>query len=398
MTRLQSEVAQTGTHTGTAPATSGRGRTQRKRELSLFVMLIPLACSGACLLGNEVESPGSGAQPTLPALEQRLASAFAALEKARMPVIVALSHRGGEPVVREFGSAQADGLAPESTLVDLNSITKTVTGVVVAQLVSQGKLSFDDTLGDLFVGVPADKANITVHQLLTHTGGFDESVGDDAEPLEREPFVQRALATELLVEPGSAYRYSNVGYGLLAAASELRSGRSYEDYLRHDLLAGPALEPIGYAAAYDDKRSLRSAAGLTIRDASWGGHPPYWNLIGNGGLVTTPVGLLRFVQALSAGRLLAPELLARVRTPHVLEDEEGTSAYGYGTVVQDVPGLGRVYWHDGGNDHFSAQWAEYVDHGDIIVTAAADSKRGDAFAAMAVLVQHLYGVRARSTD
>jgi hypothetical protein len=41
---------------------------------------------------------------------------------------------------------------------------------------------------------------------------------------------------------------------------------------------------------------------------------------------------------------------------HIPETASGSSHYGYGLVVQDHTKLGRIYWHDGGNDIFSAIW------------------------------------------
>jgi len=177
----------------------------------------------------------------------------------------------------------------------------------------------------------------------------------------------------------------------VAAIIEARSGASYEDFLRRDLLAGTDLQDTGYASVYDDRRSTRTARGQTIWNASWGGHEPGWNLVGNGGLISTVVDMIRFRQAVIAGRLISHEMVALVHAAHVKE-AEADSFYGYGVVVQDVPGVGRVYWHDGGNDVFSAQWADYADQGDLVFTAGADSRQGDAFEAMAVIAAHLYGL------
>jgi CubicO group peptidase (beta-lactamase class C family) len=262
---------------------------------------------------------------------------------------------------------------------------------MVAKLVEQGRLRFEDTLGQLLPDVPSDKTSITLHQLLTHTAGFPEASGDDDEALTREAFLARALAMELRLKPGARYAYSNVGYGVLAAVAEIVSERSYEQLLRENVLRGPEFPDTGYQSVYEDARSMRSPRGETIREASWGGHDPGWNLIGNGGLVSSLPDMIHFRQALTAGEILSQASLDLLHTKHVAEDRRGRSHYGYGLVVQDVEGLGRVYWHDGGNDVFSAQWAEYVDQGDLIFTAGADSRAGDAFEAMQVLADALYG-------
>lgn len=345
--------------------------------------LIALVLSGMPLAARGRATPE-------PERAQRIEAALRELEARRMPVIVAIAHAGGPPLVRAFGAAASGNVPATLRLVDVNSITKTVTAVMAAKLVERGQLRFDATLGQIFADVPADKAGITLHHLLTHTAGLPESVGEDAECLDKRAFLERVWQAPR-GSPMGAYHYSNAGYGLVAAIVEARAGKSYEAFLREDVISDLGMDSTGYGAVYDDARSLRTARGGTIVRASWGGHAPGWNLIGNGGLVSTVSDMIRFRHAMNAGRVLGRNLLEQVHTAHVREDE-GDSFYGYGVVVQDIPGIGRVYWHDGGNDVFSAQWADYVDHEDVVFTAGADSAGGDAFLAMRIIAKHLYDV------
>jgi hypothetical protein len=77
------------------------------------------------------------------------------------------------------------------------------------------------------------------------------------------------------------------------------------------------------------------------------------------------------------------------RTPHVAEDS-GDSSYGYGMVVQQHPDAGPFVWHDGGNDLFSAIWVEYLDHGDVVFAAAADSPAGTVGDVVGIVSEHLF--------
>jgi CubicO group peptidase (beta-lactamase class C family) len=358
-------------------------RRKQSSTRRLVGLLIALVLCGLPLGARSRAAPE-------PERAQRLEAALRELEARRMPVIVAVSHAGGPPLVRAFGSAASGDVPAASRLVDVNSITKTVTAIMAAKLVERGALRFDATLAQIFADVPADKAALTVHHLLTHTAGLPESVGEDAECLDKQAFLERVLHAPLGY-PVGAYHYSNAGYGLVAAIVEARAGKSYEAFLQEDILHDLGIADTGYSSVYDDARSLRTAHGATIARASWGGHAPGWNLIGNGGLISTVSDMIRFRHAVVAGRVLGRDVLDQVHTPHVREDE-GDSFYGYGLVVQDIPGIGRVYWHDGGNDVFSAQWADYVDHEDVVFTAGADSARGDAFVAMEIIAKHLYDV------
>lgn len=288
--------------------------------------------------------------------------ALAALAVVDPPVVAAAS-APGRVEVESFVAGAGD------PLVDLNSVTKTVTAVMVLHLVEAGRLSLDDPLGALLPNVPADKAAITVHQLLTHTAGIPDSVGSDEEALDRDGFLARVLAHPLTGEPGGAHAYSNAGYGLLAAVVEITTGRSYERVLLDDVLAPLGLPPIGYASVYDRDRSLLSArvppSGFMRRPidrASWGGAEPGWNLVGNGGLVTTAEGFVAFWRAFVEGRIVGDDLVALALTPHV-DEGWGDTFYGYGLVVEPLPGGGTVYWHDGGNEAFSAEWRHFAPAG-----------------------------------
>ncbi len=356
------------------------------------------ACSAAAFLffASACAPSGGAADPVASAQKVEASSgerAYRAAEEIRdrnLSVIAAYSHQGGDVRLMEFGAAAADRIPAADTQIDINSITKTVTGVMAAKLVEQGKAAFDDRLDEIFDDVPGDKAGITLHHLLTHSSGLINSVGNDAEKLGREEFLARVFGSELKYAPGEKYRYSNVGYGVVAAIIEKRSGKPYEAFLREDVIAGLGLSNTGYMSVYDDARSLKTAEGKTILEASWGGHEPYWNLIGNGGLVSTVPEMIAFRQAVASGKIVSPEMLAIVQTPHIKEDEAGTSFYGYGLVVQDFEGIGRVYWHDGGNRVFSAQWGDYADQGDVLFTAGAGADGADAFRAMRILRTGLY--------
>ena len=56
-----------------------------------------------------------------------------------------------------------------------------MTATLLAMLVDDGKLRWDETLGELFPDVPMDKAyrNVTVDMLAAHQGGLPENMSDE---------------------------------------------------------------------------------------------------------------------------------------------------------------------------------------------------------------------------
>ena len=358
-----------------------------------------IICSAASLLAaNACAQSTKVTAEELPALsapfDQKVSLALGRIEAADMPVIVGYLHEGGEVQLKEYGALVDDGIPPELTQIDINSITKTVTAIMAAKLVEQGKVRFDERLDQFFDDVPADKAGITLHQLLTHSAGLKSDVGYDPEKISKEEFLGRIFKSKLKSTPGDSFRYSNAGYGVVAAIIEERSGKTYEAFLREDVIAGLGLTNTGYMSVYDDTRSIRTAKGKTILEASWGGHEPYWNLIGNGGLVSTVPEMIAFRQAVASGKVIPLDILKVVQTPHIKAIGFGANFYGYGLFTEDIEGLGRIYWHDGGNDVLSAQWIDYPEQGgDILFTAGADSGKGDAFEAMWKLHSYIYRPR-----
>jgi len=255
------------------------------------------------------------------------------------------------------------------TQFDIASITKSVTGMLAAELIASGDLAADATLADFFDDVPPQMAPITVHQLLTHSSGLRGDVGDDYEALDFDTLRARAFASSLRHAPGDGYYYSNLGYGLLAGILEQVSGRSYEA-LVIDGFSRAGAQSTGYMGAIDAARIVRFEDGTSLIDSSWGGHAPGWNLIGNGGLASTARDLVAWRAAFAGAEPLSPDAYGLVHQPHQQEGPGAPSHYGYGLVVEDLPNLGRIYWHNGGSRRFSTHWRDFSDHGVLIVVLA----------------------------
>ena len=95
---------------------------------------------------------------------------------------------------------------------------KAFSGAVALSLVSKGKLSLDDPIGDLLPELPEAWHELALRQLLNHTSGLpDFSLSPASQEALRESLTQAPLPEELLsfvedeprnFEPGTQYRYS----------------------------------------------------------------------------------------------------------------------------------------------------------------------------------------------
>ena len=115
----------------------------------------------------------------------------------------------GSEIVYARGVGEADPQTGQlinlDTQFDIASITKSVTGMLAAELITSGQLSADATLADFFADAPPEMAPITVNQLLTHSSGLRGDVGDDYEALDFDALRRRAFASSLRHTPGSGY-------------------------------------------------------------------------------------------------------------------------------------------------------------------------------------------------
>jgi CubicO group peptidase (beta-lactamase class C family) len=145
---------------------------------------------------------------------------------------------------RAYGLADRErGIANTiETRFRIGSMNKMFTAVATLQLVEEGKLALDDTVGKHLPGYPnADVASkVTVRHLLTHTGGTGDIFGPefDRDRLtlrEHGDYVKLYGSRPPGFEPGSRFEYSNYGFVLLGALIEAVSGESYYDYVRENV-------------------------------------------------------------------------------------------------------------------------------------------------------------------
>jgi CubicO group peptidase (beta-lactamase class C family) len=302
-------------------------------------------------------------------ITQKIDSYLTALEEVGFygAVLVELN---GEPVISNgfgFSNTAEQIRNTPATIFDIGSITKQFTATAILKLEMQGKLSTDDSLSKFFAGVPADKAFITIHDLLRHQSGLISNVGKDYEKISNEEFLDKVFASNLRFETGTNFSYSNIGYSLLAMIIEMVSNQDYETYLYENLWKPANMEMTGYTRPDFDSNLI--AVGY-YRDGrvwgkpsekEWGENSPYWHLKGNGGILSTTEDLYKWHKALMTEQILSNDALQKLYHPKLRAEETAAPYYAYGWDISKTTRNTTRVWHNGGNNILYADFLRFVD-------------------------------------
>jgi CubicO group peptidase (beta-lactamase class C family) len=353
------------------------------------------------LMVAAIATPAAAQQPTPIAREAR-AVAQRLDEHARRLVPFGYSGsllvaKDGEVLIANgYGLADRENGVPVTpeTVFDIGSITKQFTAAAILKLEMEGRLSVTDPVSRWFPNVPADKRSMTLHHLLTHSSGLRGGFGGDYQVAERDSLAGVILNSELQWAPGTRYDYSNAGYSLLGMVVEKASGMGYEQYLREKLWTPAGMTRTGYTGPRWRPGELAVGYGRggrrdgTSTEQRWAPDGPWWNLRANGGILSNVRDLFRWHQALQGDAVLSAQAKAKMWTPHVPEDEEGSSHYGYGWAIGPTTRGTKLIAHNGGNGIFFADFRRYVDEGVVILVMSntADASYSRALGGLTRLV------------
>jgi CubicO group peptidase (beta-lactamase class C family) len=170
-----------------------------------------------------------------------------ALKAAGIPGAVVVVVKDGQPLTeRGFGYSDvkaAKPVDPENTLFRPGSVSKLFTWTAVMQLVQEGKLDLDkdvNTYLDFQIPHKAGKP-VTLRNLMTHTGGFAETVKWLILYGKKQPVSLRTALTRWIPDqiyaPGEVPAYSNYGASLAGYIVQRVSGEPFEQYVQRHIFA-----------------------------------------------------------------------------------------------------------------------------------------------------------------
>jgi CubicO group peptidase (beta-lactamase class C family) len=278
------------------------------------------------------------------------------MSEAHIPGAVVVVVEGGRVIFSKgYGVADVGSGRPISpqTVVRVASLSKLITTTAVLQLVDRGALDLRQDVNHYlssFKIEPAFGQPVTLAELLTHTGGFDERYLGTAARREAEQVpLERYLATRMpprVLPPGEVISYSNHGMALAGYLVQRVSGVSYEDYVRQRIFQPLGMRSSAFHLTPD--LATRLAAGYAA-----GQRVPYdyLNDLPAAGLLTTGEDMARFMTAiLQGGRGETARILseARVREMlgHQFSHHPRLAGRGYGWFERIESGA-RLLGHEG---------------------------------------------------
>ena len=302
---------------------------------------------------------------------------------------IAIARDGRLVLAKGYGLADIDReeLVRPDSLFRVASVSKPVTATAILKLVEDGRLDLDAHVFQILDkfqapdGTTLDPkiSDVTVRQLLQHSGGWDSNKSYDPmfvpgriereigvlKPVSCPDVISFMLGQPLDFDPGTQYAYSNFGYCLLGRVIEEITGQTYEEYVRSRIL-----QPAGITRMRIGGTLPQDRAEGEVRYYGYPGQPlgdsvladtadrVPWHYGGfhlqtldaHGGWIASPIDLARFVTALDGSRpaLVFEEetVTLMVSPPDPRLEPDPQTHYGMGWSVRPV-GDNANWWHNG---------------------------------------------------
>lgn len=231
----------------------------------------------------------------------------------------------------------------------IGSITKMFTAVMIFQLADEKKIAMNTPLSKWYPQIPnADK--ITISQMLSHHSGIHSFTSDPeyltwmTDAKTEKEILDYICAKPAEFQPGEKGAYSNSNFYLLGRIIEKITKKSYPDDLKKRITGKIGLKDTYYGGKTN---LLQNECYSYKMEDKWMQEPETDMSIphGAGALVSTPSDLVRFIDALFAGKLISSESLEKMKT---ITD-------GFGMGIFQIPFFERkAYGHNGGIDGFQS--------------------------------------------
>ena len=352
-----------------------------------------------------------------PQRKQKLAAAFPEIERIFKSWMERLQPPGavlGVIIDGELAFVKAAGVREKTnnapvtpeTVFRIASMTKSFTAMSILKLRDEGKLSLEDPVSKYVpelanLSYPtSDSQALNIRHLLTHSEGFPEdNPWGDRQLHQPDKTMRDWMRTGIpfSTSPGTTFEYSNYGFAILGQIVAKASGRSYEDYVRDNIL-----RPLGMNASTFEMSVVPQehiALGYRREDNNWKPEPilAHGSFGAMGGLWTNAHDLARYVAFLMSAfpprdepergpvrRSSAREMqqLWRSQASSAFRPtvdaplQIGSGGYGYGLGVSNDCRYAYVVGHGGGLPGYGSLMRWLPEHGVGLIGMANQTYQG----------------------
>jgi CubicO group peptidase (beta-lactamase class C family) len=365
-----------------------------------------IAAVFVCLIGT-----APGAAPPSKDISPLLAPV---IQKHGVPGMAAAVVVDGEVVALGVAGVRTRGKPEKIGIADrfhIGSDTKAMTAMLCGILVEEGKLTWDQTLGDTFPELkksmhPQYQA-VTLEQLLTHRGGAPGELEKGGlwgklwqhkgtSTSARRRLLQGVISGPPEAAPGEKFIYSNAGFSIAGHMAEKVTGKAWEDLLREKIFRPLGMTTGGVGApgtrAKNDQPRGHKADGSPVEPGPAADNPV---AIGPAGIVHCSIGdWAKFAAAnlpSAKTKLVKPETLQKLHTPAA-----GEPKYAMGWIIADGQPWagGPALTHAGSNTMwYAVAWLAPEKDFAILVACNQANDKACNDAVLALIADHFQGAR-----
>ena len=359
-----------------------------------------------------VTLPAATPKPTKPKDVSNLLAPV--IKEHDVPGMAAAVVRNGETVALGVAGVRTRGKSDKVAAADrfhIGSDTKAITAMLCGILVDEGKLKWDQTLGETFPELkksmdPRYHA-VTLEQLLTNRGGAPGDLTKDelwaklwqhkgTPTSARRLLLQGVTSKPPEAAPGEKYIYSNAGYSIAGHMAEKVAGKSWEDLAREKIFRPLGMTTAGFGApgarGKNDQPRGHKPDGSPVEPGPGSDNPV---AIGPAGIVHCSIGDWgKFVAAnlpSAKTKLVKPETLKKLHTP-----APGDPKYAMGWMIagnQPWAG-GPALTHAGSNTMwYAVAWIAPGKDFAVVVACNQANDKACNDAVLALIADHFKGDR-----
>ena len=253
---------------------------------------------------------------------------------------------------KAFGYAVKEKNEPlnDSTIFQLASVSKVITGIAVMQLYEKGQLKLNQLVCDILPDFPYK--TISVQHLLSHRSGIpnyayfcDVLLKNDPTVLSNNDMLDIIVKHKPIcyLKTNTRFNYSNTNYALLALIVEKISGKTFSDYLKDELFI-----PLGMTHSFtaknlpSDKKNKAQGYTHTFKPVA---NDRFDGILGDKGIYTSTYDLYLLSTSLYQKSSLSAQTQAMCYTPFSPEKKLGN--YGLGWRMKNWTSTNKEVFHNG---------------------------------------------------